>query len=101
MYFFVDTPKFVYYTALVTSGRVLHTFHIRRGGEMLNSFSTMIITVALDGAAKALRHPEEFNQASREALAIVMEDLAKKTKGMLTGALMDEAVRETTTKEGE
>lgn len=68
---------------------------------MLKSFSTMIITVSLDGAAKALRHPEKFDQASREALAAMMEDLAKQTKGMLTGVLMDEAVRETTTKEGE
>ena len=39
---------------------------------MLNSFSTMIITVSLDGAAKALHHPEKFDQASREALAAMM-----------------------------
>lgn len=71
---------------------------------MSRSFSTMVITLALDGAAKALRHPEEFDETSRNALATVMEDLAKKTKGMLTWALMeevlmDEAARDTN-KEG-
>lgn len=66
---------------------------------MSHSMSTMIITLALDGAAKALRHPEEFDETSRNALATVMEDLARQTKGMLTGALMEEAVRDTN-KEG-
>lgn len=61
--------------------------------------STMIITLAFANAAKALRDPGSMPQEAREALAGVLEDMTRQTKGMLTGDLMSEAVRDTN-KEG-
>ena len=57
--------------------------------------STMIMTVAFANAAKALRDPGSMPQEAREALAGILEDMTRKIKGMLTGDLMSEAVRET------
>lgn len=61
--------------------------------------SSMMITLAFDASARALREPDKFDQATRESLATILMDLGKQTKGMVTGELMDEALRETN-KEG-
>lgn len=66
---------------------------------MDKTMTTMVVALALDSAVRALRHPEEFTMETREAVATVIEDLARQTRGMLTTELMEEAVRDTN-KEG-
>lgn len=57
--------------------------------------SSMMITLAFNASARALREPDKFDQATRESLATILMVLEKTTKEMVTGELMDEALRET------
>lgn len=66
---------------------------------MDKTMTTMVVALALDCAVRALRHPDEFTEENREAIATVIEDLARQSRGMLTNDLMEEAVRDTN-KEG-
>jgi hypothetical protein len=62
---------------------------------MDKTMSTMMMTLLFTHAAQALRHPEKFDQAARESMAVILDDLTSQTKGLLTGELMEDAVRDT------
>lgn len=55
---------------------------------MDKTMSTMMMALVFTHAAQALRHPEKFNQAARESMAGILDDLTRQTKGVLTGELM-------------
>ena len=61
---------------------------------MDKTMSTMLMTLVFANAAKALRDPGKLPQEGRDALARILEDMCGQTKGMLTGELMEDAVRD-------
>lgn len=62
---------------------------------MDKTVSTMMMMLLFTHAAQALRHPEKFDQAARESMAGILDGLTSQTKGLLTGELMEDAMRET------